>query len=184
MVEPTGNEIFLDENDMIVSKTDAQGIITYGNSKFIEVSGYSEEELLKSCHNIIRHPNMPKAMFKMMWDYIQNDKNIMVVIKNMAKNGDHYWVTTDFNIIKDKDNVVQNYIAFRQAPSRDVIKIIEPIYEKMSEIEKAGSIDASTRYFEEFLKEKNMSYEEFVEDLAKPKGTAGVIFEKMKKLFS
>ena len=65
--KPTGNEIKLSQDDMLVSKTDAQGIITYGNHNFIKISGYKESELIGSPHSIIRHPDMPKAIFYFMW---------------------------------------------------------------------------------------------------------------------
>lgn len=108
----------------------------------------------------------------------------MAVVKNLAKNGDHYWVTTDFNIQKDREGCIRNYIAFRQAPPRDVIKTIEPIYKEMVDIESKEGMNASIEYFENMLKSKNMTYDEYIEELAKPKGIAGTIFAKMKDLFS
>ena len=119
---PTGNEIKLGSKDMLVSKTDAQGNITYGNSKFVEIAGYKESELIGSAHNILRHPDMPKAVFYLMWQSIQNGKNIMAVVKNLSKNGDHYWVTTDFEIQKNREGKIRNYIAFRHPASKISLK--------------------------------------------------------------
>lgn len=133
---PSGREIKLNPKDMIVSKTDPRGVITYGNDKFIEISGYKETELIGSPHNILRHPEMPSAVFYLMWDSIKNGRNIMAVVKNLAKNGDHYWVTTDFDIKRDMEGKIRNYIAFRQAAPKHVIEAIEPLYTKMLEIEK------------------------------------------------
>lgn len=180
---PTNKEIKLDPKDMLVSKTDAKGVISYGNRNFVEVSGYKESELIGSPHNILRHPDMPKAIFYMMWESIKQGKNIMAVVKNLAKNGDHYWVTTDFDIRRDQNGYIRNYIAFRQGASKAIVKEIEPLYKKMKEIEDEHGMDASIAYFEGFLEEKNMSYTEYIEALAKPKGLAGTLFEKMKKLF-
>jgi len=181
---PTGKELKLHSKDMLVSKTDAKGNITYGNDKFVEVSGYRESELIGSAHNILRHPDMPKAVFYLMWQSIKNGKNIMAVVKNLSKNGDHYWVTTDFDIQRSREGVIRNYIAFRHPASNNIVKVIEPLYARMTEIEKEHGMDASVDYLEAFLEEKKMSYNQFIEDLAKPKGIAGVFFSKMKKLFN
>ena len=110
---PTGKEIKLHSKDMLVSRTDTEGVITYGNSKFVEVTGYKESELIGSPHSILRHPDMPQAAFYLMWDSIKKGRNIMAVVKNLARNGDHYWVTTDFEINRSKEGKIKNYIAFR-----------------------------------------------------------------------
>ncbi|MEA3490623.1 MAG: PAS domain-containing protein [Campylobacterota bacterium] len=128
---PTGKEIKISPNTMIVSKTNEKGIITYGNSNFVEISGYKETELIGSPHNILRHPDMPRAIFYFMWESIRKGRNITAVVKNLAKNGDHYWVTTDFDINRDQDLRVKNYIAFRQVAPKNVLKEIEPLYAKM-----------------------------------------------------
>ncbi len=180
---PTGKELKLSPRDMLVSKTDARGIITYGNEKFVEISGYKESELIGSEHNILRHPDMPKAIFYLMWDNIKKNRNIMAVVKNISKSGDHYWVTTDFDIQKNKEGKIRNYIAFRHPASKNIVQVIEPLYARLLEIEKEHDMDASLNYLEAFLEEKQMSYNQFIEDLAKPKGIAGTLIEKMKKLF-
>jgi PAS domain S-box-containing protein len=180
---PTGKAIKVNPKDMLVSKTDPKGVITYGNTNFVKVVGYKESELIGQPHNILRHPDMPKAVFHLMWESIQNGRNIMAVVKNLAKNGDHYWVTTDFDIQRGRDGNIRNYIAYRHAASKNVLKVIEPLYVKMLEIEKNHGMDASLNYLEAFLEEKRMSYNQFIEDLAKPKGIAGAFFEKMKKMF-
>ena len=180
---PTGKELKLHPKDMIVSKTDIRGVISYGNKKFVEISGYKESELIGMPHNILRHPDMPKAIFYLMWESIKSGKNIMAVVKNLAKNGDHYWVTTDFEIRRNKENQIRNFIAFRQATPQKVVKVIEPLYATLLEIEKEHGMEESIEYLEAFLEEKNMSYNQFIEDLAKPKGLTGAIFSKMKKMF-
>ncbi|OQX49719.1 MAG: hypothetical protein B5M46_04055 [Epsilonproteobacteria bacterium 4484_20] len=165
---PTGRELKLHPKDMIVSKTDINGIISYGNKKFIEISGYSEDELIEMPHNILRHPDMPKAIFYLMWKHIKNGQNIMAVIKNMSKSGDHYWVTTDFGIQKNREGVIKSFIAFRQAAPKSVLKVIKPLYATMLEIEKEDGMEASVRYLETYLSERQMNYSQFIEDLARP----------------
>lgn len=180
---PTDREIKLNPKKMIVSKTDVSGRIIYGNEYFCEVSGYKESELVTSPHNILRHPDMPKAIFYIMWQYLASGRNIVAVVKNMAKNGDYYWVTTDFDIRRDALGNIKYYAAFRQAAPRHVIIEMEKIYAKLLEIEKEHGMKASVAYFEAFLEEKNMNYDQFIEELAKPKGLTASFFEKMKKLF-
>jgi len=82
------NEITFPEKKFIVSKTDLGGRMTYGNSLFISMSGYSEEELLGSPHNILRHPEMPKIIFKYLWDYVKRGDEIFAYVKNQTKNRD------------------------------------------------------------------------------------------------
>jgi PAS domain S-box-containing protein len=181
---PTGKELKLHPKDMLVSKTDVKGVISYGNNTFVEISGYKESELIGMPHNILRHPDMPKAIFYLMWESIKNGKNIMAVVKNLSKNGDHYWVTTDFDIQRNREGKIRNFIAFRQAAPKNVVKVIEPLYATMLEIEEKHSMEESINYLEAFLEEKQMSYNQYIEDLAKPKGLSAIFFSKMKKFFS
>ncbi len=180
---PTGKEIKIDKYTMIVSKTDERGVITYGNSNFVEVSGYKETELIGSQHNILRHPDMPKAIFYFMWESIKAGRNITAVVKNMAQNGDHYWVVTDFDIKRDQNMKVRNYIAFRQVAPKNVLSEIEPLYAKLLEIENEHGMDASIEYLEAYLEEKKMNYNQFIDNIAKPKGLANIFFSKMKDMF-
>lgn len=180
---PTNNEIKLNPKKMIVSKTDVSGKIIYGNDYFCEISGYKESELIASPHSILRHPDMPRAIFHMMWQHLNSGRNIVAVVKNMAKNGDYYWVTTDFDIRRDKLGNIKYYAAFRQAAPKHVVLEMEKLYGKLVEIEKEHSMKASIDYLEAFLEERRMNYDQFIDELAKPKGFAATFFEKMKQLF-
>ena len=180
---PTGREIKLGSQQMLVSKTDARGDIVYSNECFMGVSGYSKDELIGTPHSILRHPDMPRAIFYLMWKDIRKGKNIMAVVKNLAKSGDHYWVTTDFEIKRTRDGKIRNYLAFRQSAPRNVIKVIEPLYSKMVEIEKSDGMDGSVEYLEQFLAKKGVTYDEFIKELAAPKGIGATLFSKMKEMF-
>ena len=128
---------------------------------------------------------MPKAIFHLMWQHLQSGRNIMAVVKNMTKYGNHYWVTTDFDIKRNSiTEKPEYYIAFRQAAPRHVVQEMEKIYTKLLEIEYDHGMEASILYFEAFLEEKGMNYDQFIEELAKPKGLKAVLFEKMKNFFS
>ena len=91
-VTPTQHERLMREGDFIVSKTDLKGRITYCNRIFIEFSGFTESELLGAPHNLIRHPDMPRGVFQLLWDTLANGDEIFAYVKNMSKDGGFYWV--------------------------------------------------------------------------------------------
>ena len=182
---PIDKEIHLDHKRYIVSKTDPNGIIEYGNDYFVEISKYSEQELIGQAHNIIRHPDMPKVVFKMMWDRLNKGKNIMALVKNLAKDGSYYWVITEFEPKRDAiSNEIISHTAFRKAAPKDAIKSIEPIYKKLLEIEKSSGVDASEKYFRAYLEEKDITYDEFIDKLVGNNTIFKIFFQTMKKLFS
>lgn len=154
------------ENDFIVSKTDLAGRITYGNEIFIEFSGYSEEELLGSQHNIIRHPDMPRAVFHLLWDYLAKDREIFAYVKNMSKDGGYYWVFAQVAPMKDANNKKIGYTSVRRMPNPKAIPIVAEVYRNMLEAErKAGAKDAiaaSGAVLGAVLKDKGVSYEELI----------------------
>ena len=98
----------------IISKTDPEGNITDANEMFEKISGYTKEELIGKPHNIVRHPDMPKSLFKKMWDTIKKGKIFRGVIKNRKKDGSEYYVLANIVPIKDEKGNIQEYIAIRQ----------------------------------------------------------------------
>ncbi len=165
-VQPIDREKVMREDDFIVSKTDTKGIITYGNRIFIEFSGYSEEELLGAPHNIIRHPDMPRAVFKLLWDTIQQGKECFAYVKNMAKDGSFYWVFTNVTPSYDTKGNIIGYYSVRRKPKASGVAVASQVYKAMLEAERsAGSnnpMAASTKVLLDILAEKRMSYEELV----------------------
>ena len=114
----TSNELFLDPQRPIVTKTDLKGAITYANRAFIEISGFDEHELLGVNHNIVvRHPDMPPEAFADLWETVKVGKPWRGLVKNRAKNGDFYWVEAYVTPITVQ-GVVQGYVSVRSAPSR------------------------------------------------------------------
>lgn len=183
--EPIDHEIVLNPKRYIVSKTDKKGIIEYGNDYFVEVSGYSEAELIGKPHSIIRHPDMPKIAFKLMWDRINKAQNFMAVVKNLAKDGSYYWVVTDFEPKVDPiTNEIISHTAFRKAAPRKAIETMTPIYAKLLEIEKEGGMEASEKYLRGFLEDRHITYDEFIDDVVGNHGMFKIFFNAMKKLFS
>ncbi|MEN2399430.1 PAS domain-containing protein [Flavobacterium sp. MC2016-06] len=163
---PSDREVDWNKNKVLLSKTDTKGTILYANEDFIDVSGYDEFELIGQPHNIVRHPEMPKVIFKFLWDSIKSSENIHVVIKNMAKTGRYYWVVTDFKIIADADGDIVGYFGTRKSVSEELItKFIDPLYKKLLQIEEASGINASEEYLVGFLEERKKTYMEYIDHL-------------------
>lgn len=165
--QPTQNEKVLAEDDFIVSKTDLKGIITYGNRIFIEISGYSEQELLGAPHSILRHPDMPRAVFKLLWDTIQANREICAYVKNLAKDGSFYWVFANITPSCDASGRMIGYYSVRRKPRPEAVQVVSSLYKTMLEAERrAGDgqagMKASTAILHQTLEQKGMSYEEFV----------------------
>ena len=129
------DEEYVYEGRVIISQTDTKGIITYANRKFCEVSGYTAQELIGQPHSIIRHPDMPKAVFAKMWDTIKGGQAWNGIVKNLRKDGLYYWVDSEILPILDDDFQVTGYIAARKAASRKDIKENEELYAKMLQAE-------------------------------------------------
>ncbi|RUO28819.1 chemotaxis protein [Aliidiomarina sedimenti] len=102
----SGKEHRYPEHYRLISSTDTRGIITHCNDAFVEVSGFSEEQLIGAPHNLVRHPDMPPAVYKDMWECLRSGKAWMGVVKNRCKNGDHYWVSAYVTPIKDGSTIV------------------------------------------------------------------------------
>ncbi|MCB9590861.1 MAG: PAS domain-containing protein [Polyangiaceae bacterium] len=165
--EPTGIERTFNESDLIVSKTDLNGRITYVNRTFCEVSGYSEAEALGQPHSLIRHPAMPRAAFALMWDTLRAGKEFFGYVVNLCKNGDHYWVLAHVTPSFDSQGEVIGYHSTRRVPDRHAVVLIEAIYADLLAKEqgaesKAAAVDASLELFHATLAQKGVAYDEFV----------------------
>jgi len=153
------------EDDFIVSKTDLKGRITYVNKIFMEMSEFSEEELLGKPHNIIRHKAMPKAVFKLLWDMVQNKEEIFAYVLNKTKKGNDYWVYANITPSVDPRGNIIGYYSVRRKPNPTAVKIIEPLYAQMLQAEKNGGISAGTKVLTDLLHEKGVSYNELIIDI-------------------
>ena len=166
-VHPTGREKTFHEDDIIVSKTDLKGIITYANQTFFEVSGYSEEELLGQPHNIIRHPDMPQCVFKLLWDTLEQGHEIFAYVNNMCKNGDNYWVFAHVTPTTDDAHRILGYHSSRRVPDRHQIKTFADIYAKLRAEERRHpdwrtGMESAGQVLMQLLAGRNVSYEEFI----------------------
>lgn len=165
-IVPTAVERIMREDDFIVSMTDPKGRITYGNRIFIEFSGYTESELLGTQHNIIRHPDMPRAVFQLLWDKIRNREECFAYVKNLAKDGSFYWVFTNVTPTFDASGNITGYFSVRRKPKASGVKTASEVYRIMLEAEKkagpAKAIAASAQILAGILEEKGLSYDELV----------------------
>ncbi len=167
----TGVEVFFEPNDIIVSKTNKQGHITYANDVFLDIAGYTEEEVLGKPHSVIRHPDMPRCIFKALWESIQGGQEIFAYVMNRAKNGDHYWVLAHVTPSVSASGEVVGYHSNRRVPNRTSLEgTIIPLYQKLLQIEAAGGrkqgLEDSSAHLAGLLKEKGMSLNEFSLSLA------------------
>lgn len=165
--QPTQRERRFDEGDIIVSKTDLKGRLTYANEVFCKVGLYTEGELIGQPHSILRHPDMPRAVFSLLWERIQGGGEIFAYVKNLAKSGDFYWVFAHVTPSYDADGKLSGYHSNRRVPDRRAVQAIEPIYRDLLAIEKANpdrqaGMREATRAMETLLQQQNMSYDEFV----------------------
>ena len=155
-------ELSFKENELIVSKTDSKGKITYGNDLFIKLSGYTEKELLGAPHNIIRHKDMPKLIFKVLWETIKSGKEINAYVINLAKNGDYYWVYANVTPSYDSKGNIIGYYSVRRKPTEDALNIIKPIYKKLVDAERNGGISKSEAVLKEMLALVGGRYDKYI----------------------
>lgn len=135
----TGRERRFAPDEFIVSKTDTRGIITYANDVFLRVAGYRLEEVLGKPHNLIRHPHMPRCVFKLLWQQIKAGKEIFAYVVNRAKNGDHYWVLAHVTPSFDSGSNIIGYHSNRRLPKPEVVAKVEPLYQQLRMMEDSAA---------------------------------------------
>ena len=164
---PTGREILWGEEEIIVSKTDLKGIILYANQTFLRIARYAEHEILGKPHNLIRHPDMPKCVFKLLWDTLDSGDEIFAYVKNMAKDGDHYWVFAHVTPTLGANGRVVGYHSNRRCPERKQVELFESVYAKLLAEEKRHAdwregMASAGAMLRSMVSERNMDYPEFI----------------------
>lgn len=168
----TGVEQFFDENELIVSKTNLQGHLTYCNDVFLRIAGYREKECLGQPHSMIRHPGMPRAIFGLLWSTIQDGREIFAYVVNRCKNGDHYWVQAHVTPSRDAKGAIVGYHSNRRVPDRSILENeIMPLYKKLLTLESQAAnrkegLVASLGELQTMLAESGMEYDEFIAKIA------------------
>jgi PAS domain S-box-containing protein len=160
-------ERFFAEDDIIVSKTDLKGIITYANKVFIEISEFSEDELLGQSHNIIRHPDMPGSVFRLLWDTIAGGKEIFAYVKNMSKSGAYYWVFAHVTPTFGASGDIIGYHSNRRVPERRAVTAVEGLYrdvlaEERKHRNRNEAVEAGMRVLTAAVAKSGAPYEELV----------------------
>lgn len=166
-IQPTGVERFFGDEEIIVSKTDLKGHITYANEVFLRVAGLTEEQAIGAPHSIIRHPDMPRCVFKLLWDTLGKGEEIFAYVVNMASNGDHYWVLAHVTPSFNEQGQIIGYHSNRRVPDRGAVEKAQALYADLLKIEanapdrKAG-MDAALGKVVELLTQAGLGYDEFV----------------------
>lgn len=170
-VAPTGNERRMAKDELIVSKTDLKGNITYANDTFYKMAALTEEQAIGAPHSIIRHPDMPRCVFKFLWDRISTGIETFAYVINYAANGDYYWVFAHVTPTYDLSGKLIGYHSNRRAPDEKAIAAIKPIYAQLLQIEKSHNnakdgMAASMAALVKTLEDANIDYDRFVFSLA------------------
>ncbi|WP_457640411.1 methyl-accepting chemotaxis protein [Persephonella sp.] len=164
--EPINKESEFRPDEIFFSTTDLKGIILSGNDVFVRVSKYSLDELIGSPHNIIRHPDMPRIVFKLLWDYIQSGKSIVAYVKNMAKDGSYYWVLATVIPVKDENGNIIEYLSIRIKPTTKYFEIVPQLYKELLEAEKEGGMEYSYKKLMEALNSLGYkNYDDFMKEI-------------------
>ena len=167
VVRPTGRECPYDESELIVSKTDLKGRITYANDVFLRLAKYPRAEVIGAPHSLIRHPEMPRCVFKLLWDTIQTKKELFAYIVNMARDGDHYWVFAHVTPTFDANRNIVGFHSNRRKPDNAQLEKIKPIYARLLAEEnrhdsRKDGMHRGHDMLVDMLKGKGLDYDEFV----------------------
>lgn len=176
-VQPTGVERTFRDDEIIVSKTDTRGRLTYVNDVFLRVSAFPESELIGKPHNVIRHPDMPRCVFKLLWETIADGRELFAYVVNMAGDGAHYWVLAHVTPTFGRDGSIVGYHSNRRTASRAALDRIKPLYAELLGEERRhahppDAIAASYDLLQRTLADLGLTYDEFVWSLDTPSEVA------------
>lgn len=166
-VTPTDREASFGVEEIIVSKTDLKGRITYANDVFCRVSEFSEKETVGQPHSLVRHPDMPRCIFKLLWGRLEAGREIFAYVKNMTSLGDYYWVFAHVTPSFGAGGKIIGYHSNRRCPTKASIAAIGPLYKTLLDEEnrhqdrKAG-LAAGGALLDSVLAEKGVDYDQFV----------------------
>lgn len=159
------SELILERDVLITSKTDLKGNVVYCNQSFLDYAEYSEEEVLFKSHNIVRHEDMPKCVFKILWEQIKQGKEVFAFVKNKTKYDNFYWVFANITPNYDKNNRVIGYYSVRRKANPNALGAISSLYDKALQIEKSQGISKSYQFILEQVAAAKLSYNNLVMNL-------------------
>ncbi len=166
-IRPTGRERVFGEDEIIVSKTDPKGKITYANDVFLRVSRYTEAEVIGAPHSLLRHPDMPRSIFSLLWETILGGTEIFAYVMNLAADGDHYWVFAHVTPSFDAAGGIVGFHSMRRTPERRALPTIEKLYSELRDVEARVSspterVAAGRRALDRKLQTLGVPYDEWV----------------------
>lgn len=168
-IVPTSREVQLDPHEHIVTKTDLTGRITYANRTFMRISNFAENQLLGVQHNIVRHPDMPRGVYHLLWETLKAKREFFGYVKNLTADGDFYWVFANITPDRDLHDKVVGYFSVRRPPAPRAIPVIRSLYRDMSAAERqagpAQAPQASRAQLERHLATLGQDYDAFVLNL-------------------
>lgn len=165
-VNATGQQRTFETDEVIVSKTDLKGWIIYANSVFLRVAGYDEKEALGQPHSLVRHPDMPRCVFKLAWERIESGREIFAYVKNLAKDGAYYWVFAHMTPTFDADGKIAGYHSNRRCPDPEPVAAVETLYrqliaEEARHADRKAGLAASSAMLTRLLADRGLDYDEF-----------------------
>lgn len=167
-LEMSPKEMSFKPTDVIVSATDPRGVLTYANDCFVELSGYTRRELIGKPHSILRHPDMPKAIFKYLWQELLAGRSLYAFVKNRTKQGNYYWVKA-YAVPVTRNGIIEKFISYRQPLNTYAKATLTALYTQLVEYEKTHSPEASLEFFVNYLEERNLTYNDFIDRLTEQK---------------
>ncbi|MGJ8529167.1 PAS domain-containing protein [Maritalea sp.] len=167
MFTPEGNCRTFDKDRIVVSKTNVKGRITYANKEFLELAEFTEDEVIGQPHSMIRSSAMPRCVFKLLWDRLEQKREVFAYVVNKSKFNDHYWVFAHVTPSMNAAGEVTSYHSNRRVASPEAQAQISELYGKLLEIERSSDsrkvgLENSTAALHEMLNEKGMDYDEFI----------------------
>jgi len=176
-------EIFPDEEKSYSTSTNEKGIINSVSDEFVELSGYSKQELLGKDHNIVRHPDMPKIIYKQLWTALENGEEFVGFIFNYAKDGGYYWLANKIYLFSRNKDGGCKYFSYKLPMSARARHHMAALYAKLLEEEKKGGIEASEKYLKEYLDFRGVTFDEYMKTFLDSGGLLKTCFFMARKLF-
>lgn len=158
-------EVLIDPSKTLMTKTSAQGILEYANEYFMEVTGFTQKELIGKPHQVIRHPDMPQCIYHVINEHLSTGKNVNAVLKNITKDGKYYWVIVDLEANVDENGTLVSYYSRRKAIPKNFIPKIEKFYNNLKMIEQRQNVEFSLKYLEGLLEDQKLSFTELILNL-------------------
>ena len=157
----------MDDDKIIVSKTDPTGRIAYASSYFLEISDFTLDDLLTQQHSIVRNPNVPRCIFKLLWERLKSGREVFAYLVNRSKGDDHYWVFAHVTPTIDERGEITGYHSNRRKPRAEALEKINELYARLLAVEAGNSnrkagLEASYQMLTQFLAEQGQDYEEYI----------------------